>query len=387
MKLSPVSWDDFVRRLKELGFEGPFSGGKHPKMRKGNVVMIIPNKHEGDIGAGFLSRLLKQAGISRNEWNKNQSGMSIIATVMLMMILALFAAIGVSLVTTGSNVAVQEERGLEAFYIADGGLQYTIKANNFPNFDIASTNLGNGSFTVTVPTLTSNAAVGDTTLSVSSTDGFIPNPGDSPNYWIMLCGITGTPRLDLTASNTCEKISCTTISATPAQFTVCTRGRDSSSAVAHPGNATPSSASVVLMYSWKTANPSSTLIATRALARNHKCTTPATTICVASTTDFADAGFIRINDGTPDNIEDVFYSGKGNDTTACGGTCTACLGTSGCTRRAYDGNKKGTISHAINTIVYQSEITALPTSTGVISGLVLTGSIQRVVQGTVRPLY
>lgn len=83
----------------------------------------------------------------------NNSGFSIIATVMVMMILALFAAVAVSLVTTGSNIGLQEEQGDAAFYVAEGGLQYAEKANNFPNYAVSSTNLGDGSFTVTVPTL------------------------------------------------------------------------------------------------------------------------------------------------------------------------------------------------------------------------------------------
>ena len=37
-------------------------------MVRGNVTLIIPNEHESDIGPGFLSRLLKQAGVSRDEW-------------------------------------------------------------------------------------------------------------------------------------------------------------------------------------------------------------------------------------------------------------------------------------------------------------------------------
>jgi hypothetical protein len=37
-------------------------------MRRGAVTLIIPNPHEGDIGVGFLQRLLRQAGISREEW-------------------------------------------------------------------------------------------------------------------------------------------------------------------------------------------------------------------------------------------------------------------------------------------------------------------------------
>lgn len=67
-KLAPVSRRKFIQRLQELGFDGPYAGGKHPQMRRGNVTLIIPNEHEGDIGAGFLSRLLRQGGISREEW-------------------------------------------------------------------------------------------------------------------------------------------------------------------------------------------------------------------------------------------------------------------------------------------------------------------------------
>ena len=66
--LKPVSLREFVRRLRELGFEGPYSGGRHPQIRRGNVTVIIPNPHEGEIGVGFLTRLLRQAGITREEW-------------------------------------------------------------------------------------------------------------------------------------------------------------------------------------------------------------------------------------------------------------------------------------------------------------------------------
>lgn len=67
-RLTPVSHRQFVERLRELGFEGPYAGGRHPQMRRGDTTLIIPNPHEGDIGVGFLRRLLNQAGISRQEW-------------------------------------------------------------------------------------------------------------------------------------------------------------------------------------------------------------------------------------------------------------------------------------------------------------------------------
>ncbi len=67
-KPPPVSRRKFIKRLRELGFEGPFAGGKHPQMLRGNLTLIIPNEHESDIRAGFLTRLLKQAGLSREQW-------------------------------------------------------------------------------------------------------------------------------------------------------------------------------------------------------------------------------------------------------------------------------------------------------------------------------
>ena len=67
-RLKPVSWREFVRRMRELGFDGPYAGGRHPQMRRGNVTVIIPNPHEGEISVGFLARLLRQGGITREEW-------------------------------------------------------------------------------------------------------------------------------------------------------------------------------------------------------------------------------------------------------------------------------------------------------------------------------
>ena len=37
-------------------------------MRRGNVTVIIPNPHEGEIGMDLLQRILRQAGVSRQEW-------------------------------------------------------------------------------------------------------------------------------------------------------------------------------------------------------------------------------------------------------------------------------------------------------------------------------
>jgi predicted RNA binding protein YcfA (HicA-like mRNA interferase family) len=69
-KLSPVSWKELVRKLRELGFSGPFSGGKHPFMIKGDLILTVPNPHRGDIGIDLLVRILRQAKINREDWLK-----------------------------------------------------------------------------------------------------------------------------------------------------------------------------------------------------------------------------------------------------------------------------------------------------------------------------
>ncbi len=39
-------------------------------MRRENVTIIVPNPHRGDIGRDLLARILRQAGISREEWEQ-----------------------------------------------------------------------------------------------------------------------------------------------------------------------------------------------------------------------------------------------------------------------------------------------------------------------------
>ncbi len=66
----PTPRRDLIRRLLKMGFKGPYSGGKHQFVLKGNVTLTLPNPHKGDIGRELLSRILRQAGISRKEWEQ-----------------------------------------------------------------------------------------------------------------------------------------------------------------------------------------------------------------------------------------------------------------------------------------------------------------------------
>mgnify|MGYP000938507098 CR=1 FL=1 len=69
-KLSRVSFNELVRKLKALDFEGPFSGGKHLFMVKGELRLTIPNPHRQDIGIDLLKRILRQGEIQRDEWER-----------------------------------------------------------------------------------------------------------------------------------------------------------------------------------------------------------------------------------------------------------------------------------------------------------------------------
>jgi predicted RNA binding protein YcfA (HicA-like mRNA interferase family) len=67
-KFGPVSRRDLIKNLRLLGFTGPESGAKHQFMTRGDTYLIIPNPHKGDIAVNLLNRLLKQANISKKDW-------------------------------------------------------------------------------------------------------------------------------------------------------------------------------------------------------------------------------------------------------------------------------------------------------------------------------
>jgi hypothetical protein len=46
-------------------------------LRKGDLVLTIPNPHKGTIGVDLLTRILKQARISREEWLGEEGSLKI----------------------------------------------------------------------------------------------------------------------------------------------------------------------------------------------------------------------------------------------------------------------------------------------------------------------
>ncbi len=54
--------------MQQLGFDGPFSGGRHEFLLRSDRRLILPNPHRGDISVDLLARLLDEAGVTRQEW-------------------------------------------------------------------------------------------------------------------------------------------------------------------------------------------------------------------------------------------------------------------------------------------------------------------------------
>lgn len=69
-RFGPIRRRDLVRILRGEGFDGPEPRGKHEIMRKGDTTVIVPNPHRGNISKDLLARILRQAGISREEWEQ-----------------------------------------------------------------------------------------------------------------------------------------------------------------------------------------------------------------------------------------------------------------------------------------------------------------------------
>jgi len=61
---------ELIRKFRALGYSGPFSGGKHQFMAKGSQKIRIPNPHIGDISLSLVKEILRQAGISNEDWDK-----------------------------------------------------------------------------------------------------------------------------------------------------------------------------------------------------------------------------------------------------------------------------------------------------------------------------
>ena len=46
-RIGPIRRKDFIYYLRQMGFVGPFAGGKRQIMQKGSQTIRVPNPHGG----------------------------------------------------------------------------------------------------------------------------------------------------------------------------------------------------------------------------------------------------------------------------------------------------------------------------------------------------
>jgi hypothetical protein len=106
-------------------------------------------------------------------------GVSIIAALFIIMILAFMGLVFLSFISTSSFTSLNNMQSAQALSVAEGGLEYILANRTFPNYSMsgATLNLGAGSFTISTPaSLTVDPGAAGTTITVQSTANF-PNTG------------------------------------------------------------------------------------------------------------------------------------------------------------------------------------------------------------------
>ena len=67
-KIPACSRAELIRKLRILGFAGPFPGGKHSYMKRGAYRQTIPNPHGKEISSELVKEIMKQANIPVDNW-------------------------------------------------------------------------------------------------------------------------------------------------------------------------------------------------------------------------------------------------------------------------------------------------------------------------------
>ncbi len=71
---NPCKRSDFIRRLRRLGFDGPYSGSRHQFMTLGQNRLTVPSNSEYSVPQlKFMLREIAEIigrEISSDEWNK-----------------------------------------------------------------------------------------------------------------------------------------------------------------------------------------------------------------------------------------------------------------------------------------------------------------------------
>ncbi len=64
-----ISLRILINKFHQCGFDGPHPGGRHLFMKKGELKIRIPNPHGADVSVELVYRIIRQAGISKKDWD------------------------------------------------------------------------------------------------------------------------------------------------------------------------------------------------------------------------------------------------------------------------------------------------------------------------------
>ena len=71
-RMAPISRKELTRRLKKLGFDGPFHGSKHDFMVRhaDEYRLPLPRKDakSREVGVSLQKRITKEIAVTREQW-------------------------------------------------------------------------------------------------------------------------------------------------------------------------------------------------------------------------------------------------------------------------------------------------------------------------------
>lgn len=69
-RLTPLKIREVIEKLRALGYEGPFAGGRHSRMVHPQTGKIIPIPIHGgkDVSVGLIRVLIRELGITPQKW-------------------------------------------------------------------------------------------------------------------------------------------------------------------------------------------------------------------------------------------------------------------------------------------------------------------------------
>ncbi|MFA6256574.1 MAG: type II toxin-antitoxin system HicA family toxin [Candidatus Absconditabacterales bacterium] len=69
-RITPLKFREVCEKLKKIGFEGPYGGGKHPIMDNGTIVIPVPHHGGKDVATQTIEEIIHSVGVNKDEWIK-----------------------------------------------------------------------------------------------------------------------------------------------------------------------------------------------------------------------------------------------------------------------------------------------------------------------------